>query len=208
VPADLVLEHLDARGGQEQTDDLVALYLEVYHEPVTSFHGEERYRRQLAGHLTAPRWEAVTARYADVLIGYVYGFTLPAETRWWRGLLSEVMDGFTVENGQRTFAISELLVRKQFRRRGVATSLHAELLANRTEERATLLVEPDNVSAQAAYAAWGWRKEAILRPSWEHAPLYDVLMLPLPVVVAIPRPRPPADSVRDRYLGTSSSSAE
>ena len=85
-------------------------------------------------------------------------------------------DGFTDEDGHRTFAISEIMVRDPWRRRGVARALHDELLAGNDRERATLLAEPDNGPAQAAYAAWGWTKAAELRPHWDNAPLYDVLM--------------------------------
>ncbi len=56
-----------------------------------------------------------------------------------------------------------------------------ELLAARTEKRATLLVEPENEVAYRAYTAWGWRKAAQLRPPWPDSPTFDVLMLPLPV---------------------------
>ncbi len=71
------------------------------------------------------------------------------------------------------------MVRTAWRRRGVARALHHDLLAGRREERATLLVLPDNRPAQAAYANWGWKKIAELQPSFPDAPVYDVLILPL-----------------------------
>lgn len=55
----------------------------------------------------------------------------------------------------------------------------AGVLAGRPEERATLLVEPENTGARAAYDAWGWCHSGQLRPGWEHAPLYGVLVRPL-----------------------------
>ena len=108
---------------------------------------------------------------------FVYVFTLPATTAWWRGLLTDVPAGFTDEDGRRTLAISEILVREPWRRQHVGRRLHDMFLSGRSEERATLLVEPDNRPAQAAYAAWGWCKVAQLRPGWAGAPLYDVLVL-------------------------------
>jgi GNAT superfamily N-acetyltransferase len=129
--------------------------------------------------MTAPAWELVAAHVDGELVGYIYGFAVPADTRWWRGLLTEVPDGFTIEDGHRTVAISEILVAERWRRQGIARALHDEFLAHRTESRATLLVEPDNAPAQGAYANWGWQKVADLRPSWEGAPLYDVVVLPL-----------------------------
>ncbi len=91
--------------------------------------------------------------------------------------MTEVPAGFMDEDGRRTVAISEILVREPWRRQHVARRLHDIFLSGRSEERATLLVEPDNGPAQAAYAGWGWRKVAQLRPGWASAPLYDVLVL-------------------------------
>jgi ribosomal protein S18 acetylase RimI-like enzyme len=172
------MHHFDAGEATAILDRLVDVYLEVYADADPEFFSEDRYRRQLAGHMTAPGWELVTADVDGDMAGYIYGFDLPEGTRWWSGLLTDVPDGFTAETGQRTLAISELMVRPRWRRQGIARALHDELLVGRPEERATLLVETDNTAAQAAYASWGWQTVAQLRPSWEHAPLYDVLILP------------------------------
>ncbi|WP_235965965.1 GNAT family N-acetyltransferase [Micromonospora rubida] len=71
------------------------------------------------------------------------------------------------------------MVTPGWRRRGIARSLHEQLLNERTEERATLLANPDNSPAQAAYRSWGWQRVTKLRPNWEHAPTFDVLIRPL-----------------------------
>lgn len=179
MTTELTLCHLDAAQAGDLLDELVAVYLEVFADTGDEFFGEERYRRQLGGHMSAPGWDVVTARHGAELVGYAYGFPLPERSRWWEGLRTEVPTGFTTETGTRTFAISEIMVRAPWRRRGVARALHDELLAGRTEERATLLTEPDNVATQAACAQWGWRKVAELRPHWDGAPLYDAFILPL-----------------------------
>ena len=173
------LEHLDVEAANARLDEIVALYVDVYADSDDQFFGEDRYRRQLTGHMEAPAWELVAADVEGEKVGYIYGFALPAGSRWWRGLLSDMPPDFTAEDGRRTVAISEILVAETLRRRGIARALHDEFLARRTESRATLLVEPENRAAQAAYASWGWEKVAHLRPSWEGAPLYDVLVLPL-----------------------------
>ncbi len=85
----------------------------------------------------------------------------------------------TEETGSRTFALCELLVRAPWRGRGLGHALHDEILARRSEDRATLLVEKDNVTALAAYTRWGWAKLGELRPSWPGAPELDALILPL-----------------------------
>jgi GNAT superfamily N-acetyltransferase len=178
VSDDITLDRLDSETAQPLIDDLVAVYLDVYADADPAFFNEDRYRRQLTGHMTAPRWEAVTATHGQKLIGYIYGFALPASTRWWNGLLTDVADGFTTEDGDRTVAISEILVTAPWRRQGIARRLHDAFLAGRPEPRATLLVEPGNDPANDAYASWGWHTVAQLRPSWDNAPLYDVLIRP------------------------------
>ena len=160
-------------------DELVTVYLDVYAAADAAFFNEDRYRRQLMGHMTAPRWEVVTATNGSTMVGYIYGFALSADTRWWGGLCTPVPDGYTTEDGQRTVAISEILVRAAWREQGIAGALHREFLAARVERRATLLVEPDNQAAQLAYRSWGWTKDAQLQPRWSGAPLYDVLTLDL-----------------------------
>lgn len=73
------------------------------------------------------------------------------------------------------------MVLRSWSGKGVAHALHDQLLLGREEQRATLLVEPDNVNARRTYLHWGWRQVAQLRPGWDHAPLFDVLILPLPL---------------------------
>jgi len=169
------LRHHTSEQAAELVDQLVALYLLVYADG-GEFHSEDRYRRQLAGHMQREGWDLVTATVGDELAGYIYGFPLPAQTMWWAGIHEPVPTGFTDEDGKRTFAISELMVAPDRRRQGIAKTLHDELLADRNEERATLLADPDNAPAQAAYRNWGWQTVTRLRPGWEHAPTYDVLV--------------------------------
>jgi hypothetical protein len=73
------------------------------------------------------------------------------------------------------------MVRQRWTGQGIAHALHDELLRGRAEQRATLLVDPVNETAYRAYVKWGWRKASQLRPGWPGAPLFDVLMLPLPL---------------------------
>ncbi|MER7419383.1 GNAT family N-acetyltransferase [Micromonospora peucetia] len=171
----LELRHHTAEQAAGLVGRLIELYLMVYADG-GEFHSEDRYRRQLAGHMQRGGWDLVTATIGGELVGYIYGFPLPAETGWWGGIHEPIPAGFTDEDGKRTFAISELMVAFDWRRRGIAKSLHDELLADRAEERATLLADPDNTPAQAAYRSWGWWKITKLRPGWEHAPTYDVLV--------------------------------
>ena len=56
--------------------------------------------------------------------------------------------------------------------------MHEALLADRAEQRAVLNVRQDASPAQAAYAAWGYRREASVIP-WDGAPVYDVMVFDL-----------------------------
>lgn len=174
------LRSFDADEAGPLLDRLVGVYLEVYADPDDLFHSEDRYRLQLAGHRSVPGWTLVTCEKGGGLVGYAYGFPLAPGTRWWHGLLTPVPDGFVDEDGRRTFAISEIMVRAPWRRQGIARTLHDRLLAGRRERRATLLADPENAPAQAAYGSWGWTKVAELRPAWDNAPRFDVLTRPLP----------------------------
>ncbi|MFF0118219.1 GNAT family N-acetyltransferase [Micromonospora arida] len=171
----LQLRHHSADEAKEILDQLVGLYLEVY-AGGGEFYSEDRYRRQLDLHMQRARWELVTASIGGELIGYIYGFPLPPQTRWWDGIHEPVPPGFTEEDGTRTFALSELLVHPARRRQGVARALHDDLVASRTEQRSTLLARPDNVEAQTAYRSWGWIKITKLQPNWEHSPVFDILI--------------------------------
>ncbi|MGH8895559.1 MAG: hypothetical protein ACRDZ4_00720 [Egibacteraceae bacterium] len=59
-------------------------------------------------------------------------------------------DGLLSETGTRTFAVSEIMVRKPWRRRGIGR---------------VLLVTPENTAAQAAYARWGGTRSASFTPA-------------------------------------------
>jgi GNAT superfamily N-acetyltransferase len=174
----LDLRHYDAAQARERFDHLVAVYLEVYAGSGDPFFGEDRYREQLSSHLTGPGFELVAAYDEGELVGYVYGFALPEGARWWRGLLTPVPPELIVETGTRTFGLCEIMVRPAWQGRGIGRVLHDELLRGRNEERATLLVEPDN-PARHVYLKWGWHKLGELRPSWEGAPTYDAMLRPL-----------------------------
>jgi len=122
----------------------------------------------------------VTAEADEEPVGLAFGYTLPAATGWWDDVLEPVDDDMRREDGTRTFAVFELAVVPSWQRRGVAGALHRELLRGRAEERAILNCRPDALGAQAAYAAWGYRRVTSVVP-WEGAPVYDVLVLePLP----------------------------
>ncbi|MFD6635781.1 GNAT family N-acetyltransferase [Micromonospora chalcea] len=175
----LRLRHHTAAEAEVLVDQLVDVYLDAHADDGPRYTAE-RYEQQLAAHMLRKGWELVTARADDELAGYIYGFPLAADTRWWDGIHEPVPDGFTDEDGHRTFAVCELLVRRSWQRRGIARALHDRLLSTRRERRATLLVRPDNAPARHAYDSWGWRPLTHLHPARPEAPIFMVLIRSLP----------------------------
>ncbi|MGB6163394.1 MAG: GNAT family N-acetyltransferase [Pseudonocardiaceae bacterium] len=126
-----------------------------------------------------PEFDLVIAYQGGEAIGQAWGWPLTGRSRWWEGLISEPEPDFTHEDGRRTFSLSEIMASQEWTGKGVAHALHDRLLLARTESRATFLVEPENTRAYRTYARWGWRKITQLRPGWDNAPLFDVLILTL-----------------------------
>ena len=162
----------------QHTDELTALCREVYAEPPYEWDAEheklfiDRFarQRQSAG------FRLVEARCGDELIAFGFGRTLPPTSPWWSRLVTPLPDDVTREYDGRTFALIELLVRKQWRRKHVAETIHDQLIQGRYEERATLTVMPAATAAQAAYAKWGWRKVAQKHNPLPGSPIFDVLV--------------------------------
>lgn len=173
-------------GGQAagRAEELRALHAEVYAEPP--------YRRtQDAGQFAArfavqrrqPGFVLAEARHGGYLTGYASGMPLRPSTAWWRDLTTPLPENVTTEHPGRTFALVDLLVRASWRRQGIAAALHGLVLAGRPEERATLTVLPAATAAQHAFRTWGWRKVARTRDPRPGSPVYDVLLIALPVSV-------------------------
>ncbi len=176
----LAIQHHDASGLHEQRANVLAVYSEVYADRLDDpFYSLPRYWERLEAYASRDGFALGTGRLDEELVGFALGYTLPAGSGWWRGLRDEVDPALLAETGQRTFALTELMVQPPWRRRGYARALHDTLLHNnRSEARATLLVRPDNTAAQAAYRSWGWSKLGELQP-FEDAPVFDAMVLGL-----------------------------
>jgi ribosomal protein S18 acetylase RimI-like enzyme len=119
--------------------------------------------RQLRVWRRQPGFALAEARHGGYLVGYAAGLTLRASTSWWKDVTSPLPDDLTVERPGRTFALTALVVRAAWRKQGIGTELHRQILADRLEERATLTVSPGATAAQRALRTWGWRKVARTR---------------------------------------------
>ena len=182
---DLEFRRYDADGARSMREVVARIHRQAYAAAIEAddpFESGEEPMRRFDAYTARDGFELVVAYDREgTPVGQTWGWPLHSGTPWWRDLIGEIEPGFTEENGRRTFALSELMVAQAFAGRGVGHALHDRLLAPRTEERATLLVRPENTVAYRAYLRWGWHKVAQLRPSVPHAPLMDVLILDLPL---------------------------
>lgn len=178
----LAYQRLDAAGARKHRDVVAEIFADSY-EPGEDFDSPEAFMERFDRYSSREGLDLIIGFAGDEPVGQTWGWPLDRASgeAWWRGLQTPVDPDFTREDGHRTFALSEIMVRRPWTGKGVAHALHDELLHSRPEERATLLAEPDNPAAYRAYTAWGWQKAAELRPSWPDAPLFDVLILPLPL---------------------------
>ncbi|MEV0453911.1 GNAT family N-acetyltransferase [Catellatospora methionotrophica] len=175
----LVLQPHDAAGMQQVREDLLDVYRDAYADKIANpFFAEGRFWERLEAYAARYGFELVTGHLHGRLVGYALGYTLPAKSAWWSGLLNEVDPELLVEDGRRTFALNYIMVRQAFRRIGIAEALHDALMGDRLESRATLLVLAENVAAFSAYQKWGWHRIGQLKP-FDDAPTYEALVLDL-----------------------------
>ncbi|MEV6631905.1 GNAT family N-acetyltransferase [Actinoplanes sp. NPDC051470] len=179
MAATLSLTHYGPAQLDSERKTLLDVYEDVYADRLNDpFFSTDRYWQRLEGYASRDGFAFVVGTIDTEPIGYALGYTLPAGSGWWNELKSDAKEKDLIEDGRRTFALTEIMVSESRRRRGYARQLHDQLLADRDEERATLLVLPENAAAQAAYASWGWRKLGEIKP-FDDSPTYDAMLLTL-----------------------------
>jgi GNAT superfamily N-acetyltransferase len=163
--------HLDSAGALEHVADLQAVYGAVFGEPPYN-EGPEMVRRfagWLRDEVKESGFDLVEARDCEQLVGFAYGNT--AADGWWWGH-ADAPPPDEVRAG-RLFVVQEWAVLPEERGHGVGRRLMDELLKERDESWATLMV---NVEAPArdVYLRWGWRRVAGTKPG--AGPSMDVLV--------------------------------
>jgi ribosomal protein S18 acetylase RimI-like enzyme len=166
---------LDGTAAAGLDDDLLALLAEVHGQA-----GEPERARLLRVRRRQPGFVLAAALHGGYLVGFAAGMPLRPSTSWWRKLTTPLAEDDTDEYPGRTFALTELAVRAAWRRQGTGRELHDLVLADRSEERATLTVAPDANAAQSALRAWGWQRVARTRGDDPAAGILDVLVTALP----------------------------
>ncbi|WP_457031844.1 GNAT family N-acetyltransferase [Kitasatospora sp. P5_F3] len=137
--------------------DLLDVYAEV-RAPLLHLanYGVEAFVRRLEQLATEPGFELVLGYDSDVPVGYAYGNTVDAADRYWKRMAEPLPDGWT---DAPVLALREIGVRAPWRGTGAARRIHDGLLAHRTEDRVTLMVNPlaGDGKVQALYGTWGYQ---------------------------------------------------
>lgn len=82
---------------------------------------------------------------------------------------------FTREDGHRTFALFEVIVKPEHQGQGIGRRIHDELLAKRSEQRVTIATHHCNTHARNTYTRWGYHHIGTRQPT-PPAPLLDVFL--------------------------------
>ncbi|GGZ95015.1 hypothetical protein GCM10010371_63620 [Streptomyces subrutilus] len=163
--------------------EILDIHVEVRHHDFglnTEFNSRARFDERLTAYSARPGWSAVMGYDDGEPVGFCFGVPLGPDTAWWSSMTTPLPEGYTVEDGTRTVALNEIVVRKPWRGSGVAWQLHEAWLAHRHEQRVTLLVNPEagNGSVQAVYEAWGYSRIGEQQP-FPDSPVYASMIRPV-----------------------------
>ena len=174
--------HRDGTQAAYLVDTICQLYDTVFSQPPFRWTDDEsdHHRESLTRLITNSTFGLVAAEATGELVGFAYGVALGPDTLWWSGMTEPLPDDLTVEWNRRTFAVIDLAVREDYRKRGIGRALLDTLLGNRPEERATLTVQPIATDTKQFYAHLGWQRLGSTRaPVGAVSPFFDVYLLSL-----------------------------
>lgn len=155
----------------------IDVYREAFgHEIDKPFWSVERYSQRIERHAAMSGFSAVVAYANEEPIGFTYGITLPATTRWWTTIQPPLTDqAFTHEDGHRTFALFEVIVKPEHQGQGIGQRIHDELISTRSEQRVTIATHHGNIHARNTYTKWGYHHIGTRQPT-PPAPQLDVYL--------------------------------
>lgn len=157
-------------------DDLAKIYMGVYAEPPYNsgpLWSADAFAARTRRQVTREGFSFICALSGDELMGFVFGLTFE-EGKWWAGDATappaEILQS-------KKFAVIELVVRQEWRGRGVGRALLGRLLTGRPEGYAILSAVPE-APAREMYRRWGWQQVGTAHHA-PTAPIMDALALPL-----------------------------
>jgi ribosomal protein S18 acetylase RimI-like enzyme len=160
-------------------DRICSLYYEVFSAPPFFWRDDESqlHRQRLTSLLDDPTFGFAVANADNELVGFAYGFRLPPDSKRWTRLTEPLPLQIAAEWPGRTFVLFDYAVRATYRGRGIGRALHDQLLGSRTEERATLTVQPTAADTKRIYERWGWRQIGQMEGGpTAAAPMFDVYL--------------------------------
>jgi ribosomal protein S18 acetylase RimI-like enzyme len=174
MPAMVEYRHLSADQALETLPALQGVYGAVFSQPPYNEVPEMRdqFAEWLRDESKRPGFDLVAAVDDGQVVGFVYGYTMPAG-EWWRGTDRSAPDGVKAAD---KLAVMEWAVRPEHRGAGIGRRLMDELLHGRAERYATLTVNPA-ADARSVYERWGWRHVGSTRPG--KMPGMDVMLTEL-----------------------------
>lgn len=174
----LTLSHYTREHLPQIRSTIVDVYAEVYDKDAAEdpFHSVERFEDRLSGHASGPSWACVVGEISGEMVGFAYGRLDTVHE--WRGVMDPVDPGVKNYGAEGTFGLCEIMVRVPWRGKGIARGIHDELMGQRKEARASLLVDSEHPKVRALYESWGYRKVGQMQP-FKDSPLYDAMVLPL-----------------------------
>lgn len=176
---ELDLRHYGHQDAAAIRELLLDVHDEVYEGSDDPLAGRDAFAR-FVDHWSANKAFACVIAYDQQQpVGYAYGAPLGSSSTWWAKVTPPLPEDFTAETGDRTFALSELMVRKRWRGTGASRRIHDTLLASRNEERTTLLVHKEHTKVRALYESWGYETIGEVTP-FEGAPELCAMLLPRP----------------------------
>ncbi|MFJ3673655.1 GNAT family N-acetyltransferase [Streptomyces sp. NPDC090106] len=149
---------------------LLDVHQDAYADDMTDF--DERFPWFVDHWGSNPGFSCVIGYDGTEPVGFAYGAPAASGREWWREHLQEAPDDPS------TFAVSELMVRPQWRKTGTADRLHAALLSDRAEALAVLLVDPDHPKVEALYVGWGYTRVGYRQP-FPDSPNFAVMVMSL-----------------------------
>jgi GNAT superfamily N-acetyltransferase len=179
VTAEFRIEIGGAAPARPLLDPICALYDNVFSAPPFFWREDESelHRQRLLRLLDDPTFGIAVAQASDELVGFAYGFGVSPDTTRWSGLVEPVEPELTAEWPGRTFLLFDYAVRASWRGRGIGRRLHDALLGSRSEERATLTVQPTASDTKGIYEHWGWWQVGQLEGGpMAAAPVFDVYL--------------------------------
>ena len=153
-------------------EDIADLYTEIheqepYDDPIFS---RESFIARTSRQAQKTGFELLTARKDNELAGFSFGYTMPTGD-WWEDATPPQHNVL----GSSKFAVIELDVANTHRGQGLGKELLGQLLADRSEDFATLAAL-QGTPAHAMYLRWRWY---IVGSIGGEGPVMDAMLLPL-----------------------------